>query len=299
MKVRLRQIEGFLAVAETLSFTRAADRLGMTQPAFSQLIRELESSLGLSLLDRTTRRVRVSAAGKSLLDRMRRGVAELDDACRYAQAMARLETGELTLAVLPSFASGVVLRALSTFRDRYPEMGIRIVEEHNAQILAKLAGYEVELAIGSQMDSPHELAFEPFMTDELVCVLPAGHPLARQDQIAWAELEPESIILVAASSQTYQTIRSNLLAFANHKLADYESLNSVTALAMARAGFGLTFIPMVALAELNMSGLVCRKLGEPHLLRSIGIYRRANQALSPGAAEFRKILLEQVASLPS
>jgi len=299
MKVRLRQIEGFLAVAETLSFTRAADRLGMTQPAFSQLIRELESSLGLSLLDRTTRRVRVSAAGKSLLDRMRRGVAELDDACRYAQAMARLETGELTLAVLPSFASGVVLRALSTFRDRYPEMGIRIVEEHNAQILAKLAGYEVELAIGSQMDSPHELAFEPFMTDELVCVLPAGHPLAQQDQIAWAELETESIILVAASSQTYQTIRSNLLAFANHKLADYESLNSVTALAMARAGFGLTFIPMVALAELNMSGLVCRKLGEPHLLRSIGIYRRANQALSPGAAEFRKILLEQVASLPS
>lgn len=294
MKIRLRQIEGFLAVAETLSFTRAADKLGMTQPAFSQLIRELESSLGLSLLDRTTRRVQVSAAGKSLLERMRRGVAEIDDACRYAQAMAKLEMGELAIAVLPSFASGIVLQALSTFRGRYPAMGIRIVEEHNAEILSRLTDYEVELAVGSEMDNPHELEFEAFMVDELVCVVPVGHSLAQREIIEWAALKDESIILVAASSQTYQTIRSNLLEYANHKLADYQSLNSVTAMAMVRAGFGLTFIPKVALGELNMTGLVCRNLGPPRPLRSIGIYRRAGQALSPGASEFRRILLEQI-----
>jgi LysR family transcriptional regulator, carnitine catabolism transcriptional activator len=94
MRIKLRQVEAFLAAAETGSFSRAAERIGITQPAFSQLIREMENALDVRLFDRTTRRVYISEAGRMLREHMGRGLQEIEEACSDARAMIQ-HSGQL------------------------------------------------------------------------------------------------------------------------------------------------------------------------------------------------------------
>ncbi len=290
MKFRLRQVEGFLALASTLSFSRAAELLHMTQPAFSQMIREMEQALELQLFVRTTRRVELSDAGQRLQHHFRRGLDSLEDAWRDARAIASLDQGELAVGVLPSLACGLVMDVLSQYRSDHPGVSIRLYEDHNRQILEQLSAGKVELAVGSDMPFPAAVDFEPLFRDELVCILPDTHRLAKRQRIAWTQLADEPIILVAATSQTNLMVRQTLQRLALGKHADYQTLNSVTALSMVRSGFGLTFIPEIALSELNMTGLVARRMGRPYPDRTVGLFHRSGHGLSPAAQRFREKL---------
>src|SRR3546814_12247054 len=101
----------------------------MTQPAFSQLIRDLESALDVKLFDRSTRKVRITEIGLLLRDQMRRGLLEIDNACSNARAITRLERGQLSLAVLPSLALSFVTDALASFHQTSPGGPIRLEED--------------------------------------------------------------------------------------------------------------------------------------------------------------------------
>lgn len=292
MKIRLRQIEGFLALSETLSFSRAAERLGMTQAAFSQLIKELETALDLTLFHRTTRSVQLLPAAEALREQLEKGMLHIEAACRMAQAMARLEHGQLAIAALPSLACGLVLSALSRFRQRYPRIQLKLYEDHNRQILQRLEKGDVEIAIGSRAPGTERFDFELLLRDELVCVLPVGHHLARCERIDWAELIDESLILVAATSQTYVTVRESLARVTDRE-PQFETLNSVTAVSMVRAGLGVTLVPEINLPELNTEGLTYRPMGSPVPAREVGIFQRRVPGLSPAARAFREILLEE------
>lgn len=292
MKLRLRQIEGFLALADTLSFSRAAQRIGMTQPAFSQMLRDMEDTLGLKLVDRTTRRVDLTLAAQQLVAPMHKAMADFGDIERNAAAIAHMQQGLLSLGVLPSLAGGVFMESLAWFTRRHPGIAIQVREDHNAAVIEKLTRYEVELAVCTRDDSPPALIFEELFVDELVCVMPEAHRLAGGKTVAWRQLQAETVILVSASSAINRVLRQNLLDYAQGKVAELETLNTVTALNMTRAGLGVTLIPLVALPELNMKGLTQRHMGRPRPLRSVGIYRRAGQSLSPAARLFRERLLE-------
>src|SRR3569832_1483096 len=123
-KVTLRQIEGFLLASELLSFSRAAEAMHITQAAFSQLVRELEATLGVRLFDRTTRRVALTDTGRVMLVKLQRGVLEIEDACAEARAIARREHGHSTVGTLASLAIGVVTRARGELRQGFP--GVKV-----------------------------------------------------------------------------------------------------------------------------------------------------------------------------
>jgi len=294
MNIRVRQIEGFLAIADTLSFSRAAEKIGMTQPAFSQMLRDLENTLGLKLIDRTTRRVNLTLSAQQLLAQMRQAISDLNGIRRNAQALARLEQGQLAIGVLPSLAGGVFVESLAQFSDLYPGVAIQVRENHNAHIIGQLTQHEVELAICTYNASAPSLSFEELFIDELVCVMREHHALARRKRIEWRRFSTQPVVLVSASSIINEIVRANLREFAEGKSAEYETLNMTTALNMARANLGVTLIPRVALPELNMKGLTYRPIGQPRPTRQVGIYRRAGQTLSPAAEKFRELLIERL-----
>ena len=294
MNIRVRQIEGFLAIADTLSFSRAAEKIGMTQPAFSQMLRDLENTLGLKLIDRTTRRVNLTLSAQQLLAQMRQAISDLNGIRRNAQALARLEQGQLAIGVLPSLAGGVFVESLAQFSDLYPGVAIQVRENHNAHIIGQLTQHEVELAICTYNASAPTLSFEELFIDELVCVMQEHHALARRKRIEWRRFSTQPVVLVSASSIINEIVRANLREFAEGKSAEYETLNMTTALNMARANLGVTLIPRVALPELNMKGLTYRPIGQPRPTRQVGIYRRAGQTLSPAAEKFRELLIERL-----
>jgi LysR family carnitine catabolism transcriptional activator len=294
MRIKLRQVEGFLAAADAGSFSRAAEKIGMTQPAFSQLIREMESVLDVKLFDRSTRQVHITETGKLLREQMRRGLLEIEEACSNARAIIRLERGMLSLAVLPSLAFGFVTAALAKYRQAYPGISVRLFEAHNGVAIDRVVQRQADFAVCTDLHVPPSMSFETLFEDELVAVLPSGHRLARRKTIEWPRLVDEMLILISAqSSANNDLVKQAFEQNGLDKTPDCEVLNIVTALSMVRAGFGVTIVPRVALPELNMRGLAYRRMMGPSLTRNIGLCSRRDRTLLPAAERFREVLLAE------
>lgn len=283
MRITLRQIDAFLAAAETLSFSRAALQLHVTQSAFSQLIRELESALDVRLFDRTTRKVDLTESGRALVVKMRAGVAAIEDACRDAQAISRMDRGNVSLATLPSLASGSVTQALGELRRLHPGITVSLQEAQNPDLLQMLVKSQVEFLVCARAEAPAELVFEPLMMDEVVAVVRADHALAGRTRQPWRRLVGESLILMTQHSSTRSLIANALAANGIDAQPAYEVAGIATALSMVRAGLGLTVMPQMALVEMNLDALaVCRFVG-PRAARELAICRRRDRILSPAA----------------
>lgn len=288
-RVSLRQIEGFLLASALLSFSRAAQAMHITQSAFSQLIRELETSLGVQLFDRTTRRVQLTAAGEAMHQKVKRGVESIDDACDEALAVARVDRGHIRVGTLASLAVGVVTRTLARLRDDFPGITVSMREDFNDALVDLVAAGETDLGVCSEVRPRPGLDFEFLFEDELMIVIKRGSPLAAHAVVDWAQLADASLVLTARRTATREHVEANLAAHGIAKPVEYEVASTATALAMVRAGFGSAFISRAALEELDVSGLKATHMRDP-ATRRMGIYRRADLAPSPASAKFSEVL---------
>ena len=296
-RVSIRQIEGFLLASELLSFSRASEELHITQSAFSQLIRELESQLGVQLFDRTTRRVHLTAAGEAMQLKMKRGLVAIDDACDEAQAIARVDRGHIRLASLASLAIGIVTRTLTQLRTAFPGISVSMREDANDRLVDLVAAGDTDLSVCTEISSAPGLTFDPIFDDELVMVMKQGNPLGRLRQISWQQLVDEPLVLTARGTSTRESVSMALGRHGISKPAEYDVASMPTSIALVRAGFGSTFISRVALLDLDTRGLRAVRMKEP-ALRRMGIYYRVDRTPSPSALKFTELLkLEAAATL--
>lgn len=290
MNFKLRQLQGFVLASRLGSFSKAAGELSMTQPAFSQLIRELERALGVKLLERTTRRVELTEAGRRLLAMIEPPLDDLQHAEAHLRDMAQGRRGRIAFASLPSVAYGYATQALSRYKAEHPGIAVRLIEEQNLNIIEMVLAREIDFGI-AMLTGPHpELAFIPWMTDELVAVFPARHRFAARKMLKWRELSVEPLVLLLRQSSVRELADTGLAAAGRRADPAYEVAGMVTALSMVRAGLGVTVLPRIALEELNMKGLTSARLDQPRLMRPIGIVTRADRSLSPAARAYVDIL---------
>jgi DNA-binding transcriptional LysR family regulator len=193
--VELRHLRYFVAVAEELNFSRAAERLHMAQPPLSVAIRQLEQELGTPLLTRTTRDVRLTDAGRAFLDGARATMAELDRSIREACRVSAGEAGQLRVA----FSWGarfVTLPALGqAFRASYPEVELLTEEMWNARMPGALRSGLIDLAISLCPELSSELSYERIRSERVVALVPRGHELAGESEIAVGSLAGEEFVL--------------------------------------------------------------------------------------------------------
>lgn len=293
-RVSLRQVEGFLLAGNLLSFSRAADQLHITQSAFSQLVRELESSLGVQLFDRTTRKVQLTAAGQAMLAKVKRGLDSIDEACEDALAVARVDRGHIRVGSLSSLSVGIVTRTLARLRKPFPGITVSMLEDFNDVLVDRLASGETDLAVCSQVADRPGLSFEPMFDDELVLVSKQGTALARRKVVDWEDLVDQPLVLTARRTATREHVDAALAARGIAKPVDYEVASTPTSLAMVRAGFGSAFVSRVALQELDMAGLKSARLRQPPV-RRMGIYRRTDRAPAPAELTFVEFLRTEAA----
>ena len=174
--MELRQLHYFVAVAEELHFGRAAERLHIVQPAVSQQLRRLEAELGVTLVDRSTRRVALTEAGQRFLPEAR---ATLAAAQRAKDAVAGPAARAATLRLGTSAGLGDRLpRLLAALRDRAPELTVELARPRGDERLRRVAGGTLDAALIRGVASRAGLRLEPVWTDALVLALPAAHPLA-------------------------------------------------------------------------------------------------------------------------
>src|ERR1700756_2387541 len=194
--MELRQLRYLVALAEELNFTRAAANEHVAQPALSQQIRRLEQEVGLALVERTTRRVTITEAGRTLVARARRILAEVDAATGEMQAVAGVRSGHLMVGTMHTMGPVDVSLALAVFHQRHPGVELTVREQSSEELAEMLRDDVLDLAFLSVTDrmESHGLGLRQLVSEELVVVLPADHQLAERGTLRMADLAGEQFI---------------------------------------------------------------------------------------------------------
>jgi DNA-binding transcriptional LysR family regulator len=193
--LELRHLRYFIAVAEELHFSRAAERLHMAQPPLSAAIRQLEQDLGTELLLRTTRDVRLTEAGIAFLDGAHRTLAELDHARRQAQRAGAGELGNLRVGFSWSARFDTLPAIGRSFRASHPDVSLLTEEMWNARMLPALRSGTIDAAVSLCPEIAGEFAYLPIRSEPVVALLSHSHPLAGADAIELRALADERFLL--------------------------------------------------------------------------------------------------------
>lgn len=287
----LRQIDCLLAIRDTGGFSRAAERLGLSQPALSAQIRELEAQLGLRLVDRTTRRVALTPAGAAFATRAAAGLAELDRAEAEARGLARLDAGSLRLAAPPLLAAGLLPQVMATFAARHPGIALTLADLPTDDIVARLRDGRVDAGIGTFPPGLPDLDARPLFRDALMLFAPPHHPLATAaDPPGWAALAEAPIVALGRESGL-RLLADMAFDSAGFPLRPAQEVGQIfTALALVAAGFGVAVLPGYARIAPQAAGLAARPLPGPAIVRQISALTPRDRSPPPALAAFLETL---------
>jgi DNA-binding transcriptional LysR family regulator len=193
--VELRHLRYFIAVADELNFSRAAERMHMAQPPLSAAIRQLERDLGVELFARTTREVKLTDAGRAFLDGARRTLADAERAAEDAKRAAAGELGHLRIAYSWSTRFQTLPALGRAFRASHPDVELLAQEMWNARMPPAFASGSIDIAVSVCPEIAAELELAPIRKERLVALVPEAHPLAREDTLPLTALADEQFVL--------------------------------------------------------------------------------------------------------
>jgi LysR family transcriptional regulator, low CO2-responsive transcriptional regulator len=198
----LHQLRTFRAVADQLSFSAAASELHLSQPSVSYQVKELEEVLGVSLLDRLGKRIRLTEAGEILYGYTQRTLNLLDEAVLVMEQLRGIERGTLRVGATATVGIYVVPLALGAYKRKHPKLAVSLEIGGREQLESRLRNGAIDLALMSPPFTDPDLEGTPFMDDELVMVVPPGHPLANRKRLALGDFKDESFLMREPGSGT-------------------------------------------------------------------------------------------------
>lgn len=243
--LELRHLRYFVAVAEELSFSRAAERLGMAQPPLSQQIQRLEAMLGHPLFERRPR-VRLTTAGEELLVTARRVLAQVDQGVEAARRAARGELGTVTVGFAASMILSVLPEAVRAFRKGFPGVTLQLRELSSAAQIEALREGRIDVAfLREPAAADKALRFEPIARETFVAVLPPDHPLAARERIPLAALAGEPFVHFprAVAPWLYDRILTLCHEAGFHPRVSQEAQEWLTIVGLVEAGVGVSLVP--------------------------------------------------------
>lgn len=285
-QVTLGQIRAFVTVASTGSFTRAADVLGLSQPALTSRIQQFEEALGVRLFDRDTRSVELTRLGRELAPTLRRLLAEFETAVTAARDSGTRVKGLVKLACLPSCASALLPELIRDFSRTHPDVSFVIRDVVNSAIPGLVRAGDVDFGIGVAPEGCSDLEWAPLLTDTLLAVYRDDEPRLKMEVATAPELARRPLILTMPGSSVREKVdeafaKAGLVAVARCE-ANYLS----TAKAMAQAGLGIAILPSTQFKAPGVPELRFQPIEGPGFSREIGLLQRKRIALHPGAAAF-------------
>jgi DNA-binding transcriptional LysR family regulator len=295
--MELRHLRAFAAVAEELHFGRAAARLHIAQPPLSQQIKYLERDLGVQLLERTTRQVRLTNAGAVFLEHARRVLAEADRARESVLLTERGERGEIRVGLTGATTWRLLPRMTRAYRARYPLVRLELHPSvfSGAQISGLLdGGIDVSLL---RAPVPAPLASRTLLDEELVAVLPDDHPLAARTSIPLADLAEENFVSYPdrQGSNLRDTAMRACAAVGFWPRVVQEAQDTYTVVALVAAAVGVALLPASA-QWLHFEGVAFRRVTGADVRAPVSLTWRAGDE-SPVLAGFLSIAREIFPSL--
>jgi DNA-binding transcriptional LysR family regulator len=287
----LRQLEAFAAVAELHSFSGAAERMGLSAQAVSQLVAELEAVLGFRVFDRTTRRVVLSSAGRDFRAASETVLRHVQAAETAADDVRNRSAGVVRVGaplVLASTALPAAIRAYAALR---PKVVVRIRDLAVESLVDGVAAGDVDLAIGPDRPSGPEVGADALFDSPWVLWCAPSHPLAAQRALRWTDLT--GVALVAAGRDHERSVAQMRLGEpdAAARVAPVQVVDHIsTAMGMAAHGLAATLAPSYVGVLARAWGLVMRRVLDPETVRKVCLYRPTARTLSPAAEGFAEHL---------
>ena len=301
MNISIRQLTAFVSVADNGSFTRASEQMHLTQSAVSGLIKELESSLGIVLFDRTTRQLSLSVVGHHLLPQARRILNEMQLFENEASSLTSLAQGQVRLAV-SQFAASSMPAVIAQFAKVYPDISVSLLDCSAENVLEHIQNIEVDLGVGTErgfMESEDDISADLLYQLPFCVVMPDNHALAQKSEVIWQDLVDTPLITLQGPFIEQVTAELDEEIASHIQQARYKVNFMSTALEMTRQGFGITlclpYMPEV-IDWVSANGLQMRPLAQPVKMRRFFIYQRSSRALSPASIAFKQFLQSYFAS---
>jgi DNA-binding transcriptional LysR family regulator len=270
--MELTQLRYFVTIAETSSFTEAAARLHVSQPALSYQIKQLENELGARLFERTSRRVSLSTDGRAFLPLAQAVLYKADEARHVMEERLGAESGDVTFGTIPSVGAQVVPHILSTFRANFPGVTVHLLEAGSQELERSVLDGQADFAIMSTPAVTERLEVTPLMVEELFLVLPLHHELAKRPSVSIRQLADEEFVLLGGS----YTLTKQILGFCHragfeprvaYRTDTLESLRS-----FVRHGLGVSILPRLAL-EYPIDEMLTSVPFEEGLTRDLNLIR--------------------------
>ena len=289
----VKQLRAFLAVAQSLSFAQACERLHLSQPALSLAIKNLEESLGGQLLTRTTRSVRLTPEGETLLPIARRLLVDWDNTEELLRQHFTLQMGKVAVAAMPSFAGNRLPAALKAFRDAYPRVNVAVHDVINERVMEMVRERRVELGVAFEPAALDGLQFTPLYNDRFLAVVPASSELASRDALSWADLLGQPFIALQRPSAVRLLLEDSIAALHGKLPVAFESHQLATVGRMVAEGLGVSAVPSLCRGQMEELGARCLPLNEPQVERRVGLLHLAGHQLSSAAQAMADVLMAQ------
>jgi DNA-binding transcriptional LysR family regulator len=295
--MELRQLRYLVALADERHFTRAAAREHIAQPALSQQIRRLEAEVGLTLVERTTRRVAMTDAGELLVARARRILAELEDAQAELGTLAGVKGGRLSVGALHTMGPVDLSLLLAAFHRNHPAIELTVREQSSEELAEMLRDDEIDLAFLSVTEriQSHGLELHHLVSEELVAVLPTQHPLASRDGVALSELAGDPFISFRTGSRLRELLDSAAASVGFEPRIALESNESRRIRSLVSGGLGVAILPRSDAAGPG-APVAVTPLVLPALTRDVTLASRAKRRHSPAAQAFLALTLRVFAT---
>jgi DNA-binding transcriptional LysR family regulator len=284
-------------VAETNSFSRAAEQLGVAQSRISNLIHDLETELGVRLFDRTTRRMELTAAAREFRPHGEKLIADLKHAIEDTHALGERRRGRLTVAAPPLIMEALIPRLLVPFKRDFPGVRVSMIDARTERIIEAVKTGEADIGIGTFAHQEEGLVRTRLVRDALMLFCVNKHPLASIQRPRWRDLVGTPMIALTRDSGVRHLVDIGLNSAGVAIQPEYEVALATTALALVEVGLGVCVLPANALSAARTRPIVARPLSHPSVAREITMIARHGRSLSPAAAEWVKRLQRDMKSI--
>ncbi|MCR9213428.1 MAG: LysR family transcriptional regulator [Proteobacteria bacterium] len=296
--MNLKHFRAFDAVARHLHFTRAAEELNITQPTLSLLIRQLEASLAVTLLVRSTRQVELTDMGSEFLPFARNVVRDSEAAMIHMRDLASLRSGKVSVAAFPSVSLNQLPGVIVEFRQKYPDIQVQLHDGVLDAVIDKVRDGQADFALASVPDEARGLSFQQLYDDEILLVAPRDHPLAKHTSVGWRDITDEQVIMPSQDTAVRRSIDKALAGQEIQIRTALEPALIQTIAALVAAGTGPGVILASFLRVIDRSNIVALKLKDPVIQRPVGILTREDRQLGPAATVLKNMFAARLSGAP-
>ena len=294
-KIDFDGLQAFVCVAELGSFVKAAQQLHLTQTALTRRIQKLELLLEVRLLDRTTRKVELTATGRDFLPQARHLVLDAQRTVARVRDKARAGQGHFTLACVPSLTTHVLPQLIKAYAHKHPGNTLRLHDASSHDVRAAVLDGQAELGIAINGEPHAELEEIVLFDDPLTLLCPTPHPLQHRSTVSWNDLQGVDLIVVSSFMATRMFLDYQLAQRGIELSGHYEVQHHATAINLVAAGVGCAILPASTFENGDRPQVVKIPLTSPVVKRRVTLLRRKPASLSPAAQAFHRLVLAHFA----